>query len=269
MSFPNILCFGVSCGFGSRLPTTTDMVPPCGRRFPACIPLPPRVRPAPAQAAPPSLARVSTSPNLDQLGGLVGVSARLMDAIGEPGVGVLILVETVFPPIPSEIVLPLAGFLSSIGRMNVVLAIIAATVGSYFGALVLYGLAVRLGHDRSVRLLARLPLVDAEDFERSSAWFRRHGNLSVLFGRLIPGVRSLVSLPAGAERMPLWRFSLFTILGSAAWNGLLIGLGAALGSQYNLIDRYSGVLDWLAIAAIVGFLAFLVIRRVRRHRAAR
>lgn len=209
-----------------------------------------------------------SSPDLDELDGLVGIAARVMDAIGEPGVGLLTLIETVFPPIPSEIVLPLAGFLSSIGRMNVGLAIAAATLGSYVGALVLYALGAKLGQDRAVRLLARLPLVDREDFERSSAWFQRHGSASVLFGRLIPGVRSLVSLPAGAVRMPVWRFSAFTILGSGVWNGLLIGLGAALGSQYELIDRYAGVLDWIVIGGLALLLVGLIVRRIRRARAA-
>lgn len=208
-------------------------------------------------------------PDPSQLGGLVGLSAGVMETIGEPGVAALTLVETVFPPIPSEIVLPLAGFLSSTGSMNLWLAIVGATVGSYLGALVLYALAARLGHDRSVRLLAKLPLVEAADFEKATAWFRRHGGVSVLVGRLVPGVRSVISLPAGAERMPLARFSIFTVVGSAVWNGLLIGLGSLLGRQYELVDRYSGLLNWLVYAALAGLVLWLVIRRVRRHRPAR
>lgn len=201
---------------------------------------------------------------IEKLDGLVGIAARVIQALGEWGVGALTLIETVFPPIPSEVVLPLAGFLASQGAMNIVLVVITATLGAYLGALVLYGLGARLGHDRSVRMLAKLPLVDRDDFEKSADWFSRHGGRSVFFGRLVPGVRSLVSLPAGSERMPLWRFSLLTILGSALWNGLLIGLGAALGSQYELIDRYAGVLDWIVIAVLAGVVAWLVVRRIRR-----
>jgi len=201
------------------------------------------------------------------LDGLVGVAARVIDALGEWGVGLLTLTETVFPPIPSEIVLPLAGFLASLGSMNLVLVMVTATLGAYLGALVLYALGAKLGVERAIRLLAKLPLVDREDFERSSDWFARHGGRSVLFGRLIPGVRSLVSIPAGAQRMPLWRFSLFTIVGSAAWNALLVGLGAALGSQYELIDEWSGVLDWVVIAAVAGVVVWLVVRRIRRARS--
>jgi membrane protein DedA with SNARE-associated domain len=134
---------------------------------------------------------------------------------------------------------------------------------------VLYLLAARLGQDRAVDLLARLPLVDREDFLRSTEWFTQHGRRSVLFGRLVPGVRSLVSLPAGAVRMPLGRFSLMTVLGSAVWNGLLIGLGWALGSRYELVERYSGLLDGVVVTAAVGLVAWLVVRRVRRARRAR
>ena len=202
-----------------------------------------------------------------QLGGLVGLAAWVMSAIGEAGVGVLTLIETVFPPIPSEIILPLAGFLSATGSMNLTLAILAATVGSYLGALVLYALGARLGHERSVRLLSKLPLVDAEDFEKAARWFRRHGGRSVLLGRLVPGVRSVISLPAGAERMPLLRFSLFTLLGSAVWNGLLIGLGALLGTQYELVNRYSRVLNWTVVAVLIAVVVWLVVRRIRRARA--
>ena len=149
------------------------------------------------------------------------------------------------------------------GQMALWLLLVTSTLGSYLGALTLYGLGRRLGHDHAVTLLARLPLVDRHDFERSSAWFRRHGRRSVFGGRLVPGVRSLVSLPAGAEHMPLLRFSIFTIAGSALWNAILIGLGWLLGSRYDLVDEYSGWLNWVVVAAVVVVLVWLVVRRVR------
>jgi membrane protein DedA with SNARE-associated domain len=133
--------------------------------------------------------------------------------------------------------------------------------------LVLYSLGAWLGEDRAIRLLAKLPLVDREDFEKASEWFSRHGRPAVFFGRLIPGVRSLISLPAGAQRMSLLTFSLFTVAGSAVWNSLLVLLGAALGTQYELIDRYSAYLDYAVYAAIAGLLGWLVVRRIRRRRA--
>jgi membrane protein DedA with SNARE-associated domain len=201
--------------------------------------------------------------------GLVGLAMRVIATLGELGVGVLALLETVVPPIPSEVVLPLAGFIARQGRLDLGLLLLTSTLGAYLGALVLYLLAARLGQDRAVDLLARLPLVDREDFLRATGWFTRHGRRSVLVGRLVPGVRSLVSLPAGAVRMPLGRFSLMTLLGSAAWNALLIGLGWALGSRYELVDRYSGMLDRVVVAAAVALVGWLVVRRVRRVRRAR
>jgi membrane protein DedA with SNARE-associated domain len=200
------------------------------------------------------------------LSGLVGVAYRVIQALGEWGVGALTFVETVLPPIPSEVVLPLSGFISRQGQLALALLLVTSTLGSYLGALALYLLAARLGQERAVAVMARLPLVDRRDFERATAWFEDHGRRSVFFGRLVPGVRSLVSLPAGAVHMPLARFSVFTIAGSAIWNGLLIGLGWMLGSRYELVDRYSSVLDWVAVAVAVAVVAWLVVRRVRRDR---
>ncbi|AND17151.1 DedA family protein [Rathayibacter tritici] len=215
-----------------------------------------------------SAATASSSDSIDELSGLVGVAARVIASLGEVGVGLLTLIETVFPPIPSELVLPLAGFLAHQGRMNLVLVVVTATLGAYLGGLVLYALGHRIGTERSIRLLSKLPLVDREDFEKAVGWFRRHGTWAVLVGRLIPGVRSLISLPAGAERMNLLVFSGLTIFGSGVWNGLLIGLGAALGTQYDLVDQYAGVLDAIIYSAIGVLLLALVVRSVRRHRAA-
>ncbi|MCU1416173.1 MAG: associated Golgi protein [Schumannella sp.] len=201
-------------------------------------------------------------------GGLVGFALWLIDTIGEWGVGAFTVLETVFPPIPSEVVLPLAGYQGTLGKLSLPLLFIASTAGSYAGALILYGLGRALGLERSIRGLARLPLVDRDDFERAAAWFDRHGKAAVFFGRLVPGVRSLISLPAGASHMSLLLFSALTIAGSAIWNTLLIGLGAALGTQYELVDRYSSVLNDVVYAAIAGCAIWLVVRWMRRRRRA-
>ncbi|BDZ46435.1 membrane protein [Naasia aerilata] len=208
----------------------------------------------------------SASSTVGDLHGIVGFAARLIDATGELGVGVLALLETVFPPIPSEVILPLAGFLSQQGEMSFVLVLVAATAGAYAGALVLYFLGRVLGEERTVRGLAKLPLVDEGDFRRAAGWLHRHGRRAVFFGRLVPGVRSLISLPAGSTRMPLGTFSLYTIAGSLVWNALLVGLGALLGTQYELIDKYSNILDIVIYAAIGAGILALVVRRVRRGR---
>lgn len=165
--------------------------------------------------------------------------------------------------------LPLAGYQSVAGSLNLPLLFLASTIGSYLGALILYLLARAVGHERAVGLLSMLPLVDRDDFERATAWFVRHGKAAVFFGRLVPGVRSLISLPAGAARMNVIVFSIFTIAGSGLWNSLLIALGAALGTQYELVDRYASVLNYLVYAALAGVFIWLVVRAVRRRRAAR
>ena len=201
-----------------------------------------------------------------ELTGLLGWAERVMTTLGEVGVGILVLLETVFPPLPSEVVLPLAGFLTSQGDLNLPLVIGASTAGAYLGALGLYGLGAALGQARSIRILSKLPLVDREDFERAHAWFGRRGRGSIFFGRLIPGVRSLISLPAGAQRMSLVTFSIFTVAGSGLWNVILIGAGAALGTQYALVDRYSRYINYALYAVIAGLLVWLVVRRVRRAR---
>jgi len=204
---------------------------------------------------------------VDELTGLAGFVARGIDDLGEWGVGLFTLVETVFPPIPSEIILPLAGFLTKQGTMSLGLVFLTSTLGAYAGALILYWMGAKLGLERSIRWLSALPLVDREDVEKAAGWFRRHGRSAVFFGRLLPGVRSLISLPAGAERMGLATFSIFTLAGSGLWNGVLIGLGALLGAQYHLVDQYARFLNYAVYAALAFMVACLVIRRSRRRKS--
>jgi membrane protein DedA with SNARE-associated domain len=202
-----------------------------------------------------------------ELGGILGWAQSVIEALGAWGVGFLVLLETVFPPIPSEAILPLAGYLTKQGTLNLPLVVIASTLASYLGALALYGLGAALGLERSIRVLSKVPLLDRDDLEKASEWFHRHGRGSVFFGRLIPGVRSLISLPAGADRMNLVGFSVATIAGSGIWNGLLIGLGAALGDQHQLVERYSQYLNYAIYAALAALVVWLIVRRVRRRRA--
>jgi membrane protein DedA with SNARE-associated domain len=202
----------------------------------------------------------------DNLTGLVGVAARAIEQLGEWGVGAFTLAETVVPPIPSEVILPLAGYLAKQGSLNLVLVFVTSTLGAYIGALFLYWLGAKLGLERSIRGLSKLPLVDRQDFEHAAGWFRRHGRSSIFFGRLLPGIRSLISLPAGASRMPMGTFSLFTLAGSGLWNGALIGLGYLLGTQYQLIEQYSKFLNYAVYAALGIAVIALVVRRFKRDK---
>jgi membrane protein DedA with SNARE-associated domain len=202
------------------------------------------------------------------LTGLSGFVADVVARLGEVGIGLLTLLETVFPPIPSEVVLPLGGYLAERGELSPVWVVVAATAGSVAGAWVLYGLGAALGESRATTLLGRLPLLDEDDVGRAVRWFRRHGWWAVLAGRLVPGIRSLVSIPAGAARMNPALFTLLTLAGSAVWNGALVGAGMALGTQWRLVEEHGWVLDVVLVAAFVAAVAALAVRRVRKARGA-
>jgi len=198
--------------------------------------------------------------------GLTGFVADMLTALGEFGVGVLVFIEVLVPPIPSEVILPFAGYLSEAGELQLGWLIAWSTIASLAGALLLYWLGAAVGMRRAVDLIVRTRLVSRTDLERGAEWFTRHGAWSVLVGRVIPGVRSLISIPAGAARMSLPRFCLYTVLGSGIWNTFLIGVGAALGTQHELLDQYLGYVDIVVYAAIVLGLATLVVRRYLEHR---
>ncbi|HEV7710653.1 MAG TPA: DedA family protein [Asanoa sp.] len=203
------------------------------------------------------------------LGGLTGWVAGVLDSLGAAGVGLLVALENLVPPIPSEVVLALGGFLASEGRMSLPIVIVAATAGSLVGALVLYWLGRSLGEERLKRWLDHVPLVDADDLDKADKWFERHENAAVLLGRCVPVVRSLISIPAGANRMPLPRFVAFTTLGSAVWNSLFVGAGFALGSRWEQVDQYARWFDYAILALVVISVGLWVNKKVRKRRAVR
>lgn len=186
-----------------------------------------------------------------QLSGLAGWVADVIESLGAVGVGLLTLLEVVFPPIPSEVVLPFAGYLAALDRLDIVAAVVTATIGSVAGSVLLYLLASTLGRHRVDRVLTKVPLVATEDLDRAQGWFHDHGDAAVLIGRCIPGIRSVVSLPAGLDHMPMGRFLALTTIGSAIWNGALIGAGYALGRQWQDLGRYSGWINWAVVVALV------------------
>ncbi|WP_217180299.1 DedA family protein [Streptomyces sp. AC495_CC817] len=195
--------------------------------------------------------------------GLTGFAADILTAWGDIGVGILVFVEVLIPPIPSEVILPFAGYLSQSGELHLGWLIFWSTLASWLGALLLYGLGAAIGMDRAVRLLAATRLVSRSDLDRGSEWFLRSGAWTVLVGRMVPGVRSLISLPAGASRMNLVRFSVYTIVGSGLWNAMLIGVGAALGTQHERLEQYLGYLDYAVYGALAIGVVVLVVRRIR------
>lgn len=193
-----------------------------------------------------------------------------MEAIGAPGVGLGVFLENIFPPIPSEVILPLAGFTSSQGSMNVIAAFIWATVGSMVGAYVLYYLGAAIGADRLRKIADRMWLVKVSDVDGALAWFDKYGKISILLGRVIPGIRSLISIPAGIDRMNPLTFGFYTLIGSSVWNALLIYCGWILGENWHMvegvIDQYSKVVYALVALVLVGALVWLV-RRAQKDKA--
>ncbi|MFJ6566530.1 DedA family protein [Streptomyces sp. NPDC091292] len=188
----------------------------------------------------------------------------LIDTLGAPGAGLAIALENLFPPLPSEVILPLAGFASSTGRMSLTAALLWTTAGSVVGALALYGVGALLGRERTVAIAARLPLVKVTDIERTEAWFGRHGTKAVFFGRMIPLFRSLISVPAGIERMPLPLFLALTTLGSAIWNTVFVGAGYALGENWSEVTGYVSAYSKVVLAlAFVAVLVFVGLRLFR------
>jgi len=188
-------------------------------------------------------------------GGITGFLLDLVNSLGPVGVGLAILAETVIPPIPSEAVLGLAGVLINDGEMNIVPVILFATLGSVVGAIFFYYVGLALGPRRSHAFLDRLPLVETGDVDRTFAWFERHGRSAVFLGRMVPIVRSFISVPAGVVRMPIGQFLLFTAAGSLIWNSVLVGLGVAAGDFLKDNLHY---LDYVVVAAVVAAVVWFV-----------
>ena len=186
---------------------------------------------------------------------IVQAVVSLVGSLGAPGVGIAVAAEHLFPPIPSEVILPSAGFAAASGSMGLVSAIVWATVGSVMGAWALYGLGAWFGRDRFYALAAKIPFVKESDIQRAEAWFVRRGPVAVLLGRIVPVVRSLISIPAGIERMKLLPFTLYTAIGSAVWNSILIGAGYVLGANWSVVEewisRYQLIVFGLAGVALI------------------
>jgi membrane protein DedA with SNARE-associated domain len=205
------------------------------------------------------------------MSGVIDWAEHVIETIGLVGVAVLIALEGVLPPIPSEMVLLLTGFNVETGRFALVPAIVSATVGSVVGAWVLYGIGAWIRGERLELYLSKIGRwmgLSRDDVATGSAWFGRHGPKVVFFGRLIPVVRSVVSIPAGAERMPLWRFTALTAAGSMLWNTLWIVVGRQLGEQWHEAEEWHGVANKVVLAAFVLGLGWLIVKARRRRRGA-
>jgi membrane protein DedA with SNARE-associated domain len=191
----------------------------------------------------------------------------LLENGGYIGIFLLMLAENLFPPIPSELVMPLAGFLAAQGALSLPPSIVVGTAGSVVGALFWYWVGLRFGEERLRRLAGRYGrwlTVSPEDVDTASAWFARNGGRVVFFGRMVPAVRTLISIPAGVARMPLASFLALTALGSALWTGALAVAGFLLESQYTRVAVWVNPLSTVVVMLL---LLWYVLRLVRMRRA--
>jgi membrane protein DedA with SNARE-associated domain len=207
-----------------------------------------------------------TADSTSNLSGVAQWAVDIMEAVGAPGAGLAIALENLFPPLPSEVILPLAGFTASRGTFGLAEALVWTTLGSIVGAFVLYGVGALLGRDRMRALAAKIPLVDVADVDRTEAWFGRHGSKAVFFGRMIPVFRSLISIPAGIERMPVWKFLLLTTAGSLVWNTIFVLAGFYLGENWHVVENYADVFQKIVIAVVAVAIVVWVLARIVKRR---
>lgn len=186
-----------------------------------------------------------------------------IESWGYVGVFALMVAENIFPPIPSEVIMPLAGFLAGAGKLSLALTILVGTLGSVLGTLMWYYIGLWFGEARLKRFAARhgrLLTLSPSDIDAAHDWFQRHGTMAVFFGRMIPAIRTLISVPAGLARMPLWKFLAYTTVGSALWTGVLTFAGLLLHENYALVGHYIDPLSKLVVVVVVAVYLWRVIR---------
>jgi membrane protein DedA with SNARE-associated domain len=185
--------------------------------------------------------------------------ADVVHSFGYVGVFVLIVLGDLRLPIPTELTLPLAGFMVGQGHLSFIPVLLTATTARVTTSLILYTLGLRIGGERLRRLIKRFRFLFTSDVDKVSKVFERHGGKAVVIGHLIPGVGALISVPAGLKRMPIWwQFLGCTVLGATLWTGTLVGLGWTLGSRWRMVELYASFTGFaVLIAAVAGALWFL------------
>jgi membrane protein DedA with SNARE-associated domain len=187
----------------------------------------------------------------------------VIEKLGYVGVAALTFLENVFPPIPSELVIPLAGFVAAQGKLSLIPVIVTASVGSLAGATLWYWIGKRVGERRLrawVDRHGKWLTLGSEDVDKAQRWFRRRGNAAVFFGRLVPGVRTLISLPAGFAGMPVLPFLLYSALGTAIWTGALAYAGVMLQSNFTIVGDYVNVATNVILGIFGVFIAYRYVR---------
>jgi membrane protein DedA with SNARE-associated domain len=193
---------------------------------------------------------------------------KLMDQLGYFGIGLLMFLENLFPPIPSELIMPLAGFTVAKGDMSFVPAVVAGVVGTVLGAYPWYYIGKFVSEERLEHLADKYGKwlgLGASDIHKANNWFNKHGGKAVFFCRLVPGVRTLISLPAGINGMALLPFTLYSTLGTTLWVGFLTAAGYKLGDHYDLVDQYLGPVSKIVLISLIIFFVLWIVRKRLRQ----
>ena len=193
---------------------------------------------------------------------------NIMNHYGYLGIALLIAIENIFPPIPSEVILTFGGFMTTYSTMNIWLVVLFATIGSVAGAIVLYGVGRLLSPERLESVInkwSRILQLKMQDVEKAESWFNRRGSLTVFFCRFIPIVRSLISIPAGMAKMNMLKFLLYTTVGTAIWNVVLVSLGAVTGANWgnivNYMDVYSNIAFVILAISAIGIVVWFIMKK--------
>jgi membrane protein DedA with SNARE-associated domain len=193
-----------------------------------------------------------------------GLAISITLALGYPGLIFLMALESMVVPLPSELVLPFAGYLTATGQFNFWLAVISATIGSLIGSLISYAMGY-WGGDKFVRHLGKYLFLDETDLNKTERWFNQRGEATIFFARFVPVVRHLISIPAGIGKMNLKKFSIYTVVGAGLWNAFLLWLGFWLGANWQEVRQYSQYFS-LAIALLLSLALIILIARHLHYR---
>lgn len=200
---------------------------------------------------------------------------NLMNQFGYIGVFLLIAIENIFPPIPSEVILTFGGYMTTYSNLNVPLVILSSTLGSLVGAIVLYYIGKILNKERLKKnvsgKIGKILCLKQDDIDKADAWFDKRGEKCVFFCRFVPIVRSLISIPAGMSEMKLSKFFLYTTIGSLIWNSVLVILGSIVGENWesivSIFDTYSNIALILLIILFVGFVIWFYKKKTKKQQA--
>jgi membrane protein DedA with SNARE-associated domain len=191
-------------------------------------------------------------------------ATKLIDASGYPGVFVLMTMESMVLPVPSEAVMPFAGFLAATHRFTMAGIIAASTLGSITGSLISYAIG-RYGGTPFVNRWGKYLLLNRRDLDATEAFFKKRGPVTILICRFIPVVRHLISIPAGTGRMNFFTFITYTIIGAGIWNAFLASCGLYLKQNWEVVMKYSHIVDIVVVVILLGGIGYFVVRHVKRR----